>query len=133
MCCESRYFLHFGIFPNINLIERVSMSRDKLIECFTEDQIANLRACVYGASSCSFKSISELDGFVSSSSSRQKKSMLVRRPSYCLHSSNVITVFCHWLLWLHIPNVQFIVISSWTQLLLIRRPFQTTYLLFMMS
>jgi hypothetical protein len=55
----------------------------------------------------------------------------MRRPSYSLDRSNVVVVSEDWLTGMAVPNEQFVVVASRTQLLLIKGPLQSTDLLLM--
>lgn len=105
MPCQSWYLLHFWILPNIDLIQRKSMSWNKFVQSFAENQIANLWTSVNWSYCCSLQSVSELYGFISCTSSWKKKAMLMRWPSYSLNCSHMIAVFHDRLIWLQIPNV----------------------------
>lgn len=47
MTCQSGDFFNFRIVPDYNLVHRIAVGADELIDIFGEHKIANLRASVY--------------------------------------------------------------------------------------
>lgn len=107
------------------------MGTNKLINISGKHQVTNLRANIQTFSFLSIHRVPESDGSVSSSTSWNQQTMLMRRPSKSLHSRSVSHQTESRRIWMQRPNVESVVISSWSQLLLVERPFQTTNLLFM--
>jgi len=126
---QSGDLLHLRVFPDVDLVEGVPVGADQLVDRLAEDQVAHLRASVHGTQGLARERVSETDVSVGSAAPRGQKPVLVRRPGHCLHRSDVVGELEHRRARPRVPNHQFIVVSARTQLLLVRRPFQTTDLL----
>lgn len=112
MSSKSGKFRHGGEFPYDNLVERVSMSRDKLIDCFGEYQIADLRAGVNVASLCTEGSVPKANASVSSSSAGREEVALMRGPGNSFDSCGVVRASHNGRRRVKIPDHKFIIIPA---------------------
>lgn len=46
MACQRLDFAHRWVLPNNDLVETVAVSRDELVGCFREHEVAHLGSCV---------------------------------------------------------------------------------------
>lgn len=134
MSCEGLDLLHGWIFPNNHSVVWITMCADQLFGRFTKHQVANLRAGVDRLYFFANLSVPKLDAPVSSTTTWAEKTRLVRTPSNCFDSG-----FMRWKLEeRHIrsilvfgPHHKFVVISTWSKVLVIKRPLETADLLAM--
>ena len=69
MACQGGNFLHGGVLPNVDLILRIAVGGDQLIEGLAEHQVADLRADVDSFDVGSGQGVSESDCSIGSASS----------------------------------------------------------------
>ena len=73
--------------------------------------------------------VPETNVAVCSSSTRSQKAILMRRPAYSLDCSCVLVELDYWLVWVQIPNHQFVIVAARCELLIIEAPLQAANLL----
>ena len=86
MTCQCSNFLHCWVFPNNNLVKRVTMSANNFVYILREHQIAYLRTSVNAVHRLQSVSVPKSYTSISSTSSRGQKTILMRTPSnrfYC--------------------------------------------------
>ena len=79
-------FLHCGVFPDLDLVLNLlilgeAMRRDKFIDVRGKAEIAYLGTCVHRSDFRPCERVPKLDASISCSSSRNKKTVLMRTPS----------------------------------------------------
>lgn len=108
------------------------MGTNQFMEGFAKLKITNLRTSIFLANQLSSENVTHLDHPICSSATSGEQAMLMRRPCYSFDSCLVVIEFINSLASL-IPNNYFVIISSWSQILLISWPFQSANLLGMVE
>lgn len=93
MSCEGGDFLHCGVFPYNNLVERVAMRRNNLVCGFREHEITDLRTCVNVVDWLQAVSVPEANASIGCAASCCQETSLIGVPSDCLDSSLMLTEF----------------------------------------
>jgi hypothetical protein len=112
MACQCLYFLHLRHSPYIYLVEGVPVSAYKLVNSFREHQIANLGTHIKAFCLLPRDRVPKPYGPVRCATPGNQQSMLVRRPSECLHCRCVLHKTCGWVGRVETPNVETVIISS---------------------
>ena len=90
MAYQSRDFFHFWNTPYYNLILAIAMRTYKFINILAEYKVANLTSSFNTFKLLTCQSIPKSNSFILSSSSRNKQTMLVWRPSECFYGCIVV-------------------------------------------
>ena len=112
MTCQSRDFLHRWILPNVNLVERVSMSGDDFICGLGEHQIANLRSSINVVDWLKSMSVPESNATISSTSTCCEKSSLVWIPGNGFDGGIMFAELSSSLFTSVVPDHKFVIVSS---------------------
>ena len=91
-------------------------------------QVADLWASVNTLQWPASYRIPESDASVCCATATGQQAMLVRRPRYCLHSSQMLWVCLYGANTASVPDKQLVVVASRCQMLMIWRPLQATHL-----
>ena len=121
---------HARVLPDYDLVERVTVCARQFVHVFREHQVAHLRTCVDTIHRLQSQRVPEADASVSSSTSSGKKAVLVGTPTDGLHGSIVLREFCKRVRTLCAPYEELVVVASRGELLVVERPFEPAYLLF---
>lgn len=103
------------------------MGAYKFINVFRVNQIANLASSVDPVHWLTGQSVPESDASISCTTTAAHGSMLMRWPRYSFHSCHVLTELDLRLIEVvFAPNHQFVIVTSWGELLLVWAPFEST-------
>ena len=131
MTNQGCHFLHVWIRPNVDFVLTVAVSWDNFMKGFTECDITDLGASVFFTKYGSSEYISHFYHSVSSSATSCKQSMLMRRPGNGFDGSFMVRKFIQ-----NLPSRRpynnLIIVSTWSQILFIKWPFESTNLLSML-
>jgi hypothetical protein len=90
---ESGNFLHGGVFPKDDLIQRIAVSTHDFVHVFREHKVAHLGACVDIVYWLEGVSVPESNTSISCSTTRSKETILMWAPSNSFDSCCVIREF----------------------------------------
>lgn len=131
MSLEDLDFFWVRVLPDVYLVISESVCRYKLVSVLRERKTAHLTIGLDAVNLLARVDIPESYSFISRSTTRCKKTVLVGRPCNCLYSCLMLRELILEVIVGYIPDEELVIIASTSKRLLVTRPLKSTYFVLM--
>lgn len=131
MASKCGHPLHAGVAPHADVVLRVPVGANELVDVFREQEIAHLTFCLDSVERFQLVCVPEPNRSVLGAAATREETLLMRGPSDGLNGRLVLVEDnLRLVVVVRTPDHQLVVIAARRQLLAVETPFQAAHLLF---